>query len=191
MDRIGDRASQWPHRRQAVTHNPPRRGKLPIQAQHGIRGARPAGGAVQGQNGAPCRRKVRKGGAAASSCSGCVRMRTRPPGQPHRRPQLRPTDSYVAKRGRRLRHDDPTQRNDRLLPLRGQKRPRYPLTCTFGARGRIRTDDLPITMSKRTRPAGASQARSGCSRRRGRPASAVLTCRVTAGGMTKRMTGPT
>jgi hypothetical protein len=42
--------------------------------------------------------------------------------------------------------------------------------------------------SKRTRPAGTSQTRSGCSRRRGRPASAFLTCRVMAGGMTKGMT---
>jgi hypothetical protein len=41
------------------------------------------------------------------------------------------------------------------------------------------------------RPAGAIQTRSGYSRRRGRPASAFLTCRVMAGGMTKRMTRPT
>jgi hypothetical protein len=42
--------------------------------------------------------------------------------------------------------------------------------------------------SKRTRPAGVSQAGSGCSRQRGRLLSAFLTCGVTAGGMTKRMT---
>jgi hypothetical protein len=42
--------------------------------------------------------------------------------------------------------------------------------------------------SKSLRPAGAIQARSGCSRQRGRPASVFPTCRVTAGGMTKRMT---
>jgi hypothetical protein len=45
--------------------------------------------------------------------------------------------------------------------------------------------------SESLRPAGAIQARSGCSRQPGRPASAFLTCRVTAGGMTKRMTRPT
>jgi hypothetical protein len=42
--------------------------------------------------------------------------------------------------------------------------------------------------SKSLRPAGAAQTRSGCSRQRGRPLSAFLTCRVMAGGMTKRMT---
>ena len=45
----------------------------------------------------------------------------------------------------RLRRDDPTQRNDRLLPPRSQQCQRCPLTCGFGARGGIRTDDLPIT----------------------------------------------
>jgi hypothetical protein len=45
--------------------------------------------------------------------------------------------------------------------------------------------------SKSLRPAGAAQTRSGCSRQRGRPLSAFLTCRVTAGGMTKGMTRPT
>jgi hypothetical protein len=44
--------------------------------------------------------------------------------------------------------------------------------------------------SKRMSPAGASQSGSGCSRQRGRPSSAFLTCGVMAGGMTKRMTGP-
>jgi hypothetical protein len=39
------------------------------------------------------------------------------------------------------------------------------------------------------RPAGAAQTRSGCSGQRSRPASVLLTCRVMAGGMTKRMTG--
>jgi hypothetical protein len=43
--------------------------------------------------------------------------------------------------------------------------------------------------SKSLRPAGTARTRSGCSRQRPRPASAFLTCRVTAGGMTKRMTG--
>ena len=42
--------------------------------------------------------------------------------------------------------------------------------------------------SKSLRPACAAQTRSGCSRQRGRPLSAFLTCRVTAGGMTKGMT---
>jgi hypothetical protein len=37
------------------------------------------------------------------------------------------------------------QRNDRLLALLGRQRPRSPLTCGFGARGGIRTLDLPIT----------------------------------------------
>ena len=41
------------------------------------------------------------------------------------------------------------------------------------------------------RPARAAQTRSGCSRRRGRLLSAVLTCGVMAGGMTKGMTRPT
>jgi hypothetical protein len=44
--------------------------------------------------------------------------------------------------------------------------------------------------SKRIRPAGTSPVRSRCSRQPGRPASAFLTCPVTAGGMTKRMTRP-
>jgi hypothetical protein len=39
--------------------------------------------------------------------------------------------------------------------------------------------------SKSLRPAGAIAACSGCSRQRGRPASAFLTCRVMAGGMTR------
>src|SRR5512132_1056500 len=42
--------------------------------------------------------------------------------------------------------------------------------------------------SKSLRPPGAGQGGSRCSRRRGRPASAFLTCRVMAGGMTERMT---
>src|SRR5215216_3738491 len=42
--------------------------------------------------------------------------------------------------------------------------------------------------SKRIRPAGASQACPGCSGQRARPSSALLTCRVMAGGMTKGMT---
>ena len=37
--------------------------------------------------------------------------------------------------------------------------------------------------------AGASPAGSGCSRRPARPASAFLTCGVTAGGMTVRLPG--
>jgi hypothetical protein len=45
--------------------------------------------------------------------------------------------------------------------------------------------------SKSLRPAGASQSGSGCSAQRGRLLSAFLTCRVTAGGMTKGMTRPT
>jgi hypothetical protein len=45
--------------------------------------------------------------------------------------------------------------------------------------------------SKSLRPAGAIAAGSGCSRQRGRPLSTFLTCRVTAGGMTKGMTRPT
>jgi hypothetical protein len=54
--------------------------------------------------------------------------------------------TYVAKRGRsRLRRDDRTQRNDRLLPLRSQQRQKCPLSCGFGARGGIRTLDLLIT----------------------------------------------
>src|SRR5215218_9224971 len=42
--------------------------------------------------------------------------------------------------------------------------------------------------SESLRPACAAQTRSGCSRQRGRPASAFLTCRVMVGGMTKGMT---
>ena len=54
--------------------------------------------------------------------------------------------TYVAKRGgARLRRDDPTQRNDRLLPLRTQRCQKRPVTCGFGARGGIRTLELPIT----------------------------------------------
>jgi hypothetical protein len=44
--------------------------------------------------------------------------------------------------------------------------------------------------SKSIRPACAAQTRSGCSRQRGRLLSAFLTCGVTAGGMTGRMTRP-
>ena len=43
--------------------------------------------------------------------------------------------------------------------------------------------------SKSLRPAGAAQTPPGCSRQRGRPASAFQTCRVMAGGMTTGMTG--
>ena len=46
---------------------------------------------------------------------------------------------------RHLRRDDPIQRNDRLFPLRRQRCQKCLLTCGNGARGRIRTDDLPIT----------------------------------------------
>ena len=52
----------------------------------------------------------------------------------------------------------------------------------------------PVTLeasdyeSKSIRPACAAQTRSGCSRQRGRPSSALPTCRVMAGGMTERMT---
>jgi len=35
-----------------------------------------------------------------------------------------------------------------MLPLPGRQRARCPLPCGFGARGRIRTDDLPITSRK-------------------------------------------
>jgi hypothetical protein len=45
----------------------------------------------------------------------------------------------------RLRRADPTQRNDRQLPFCSQQCQKYPLTCWFGARGGIRTLDLPIT----------------------------------------------
>ena len=40
--------------------------------------------------------------------------------------------------------DDPTQRNDRLSPLDSQQRQKHRLTCGFGARGGIRTVDLPM-----------------------------------------------
>ena len=42
-------------------------------------------------------------------------------------------DSYVAKRGGRLRRDDPTQRNDRVLPSRRQQCQKCRPTCGFGA----------------------------------------------------------
>jgi hypothetical protein len=45
--------------------------------------------------------------------------------------------------------------------------------------------------SESLRPACAAQTRSGCSRQRGRPSSALLACGVMAGGMTKGMTRPT
>ena len=41
---------------------------------------------------------------------------------------------------------------------------------------------------EKPRPAGAIQACPRCSRQRARPLSVLLTCRVMAGGMTKRMT---
>jgi hypothetical protein len=40
------------------------------------------------------------------------------------------------------------ERNDRLLPPLGQEHQKCPLTCRFGARGGIRTLDLPITSRK-------------------------------------------
>src|SRR5215211_2768954 len=40
------------------------------------------------------------------------------------------------------------QRNDHLLPLPTQQRKICPSTCGFGARGGIRTLDLPITSRK-------------------------------------------
>jgi hypothetical protein len=49
------------------------------------------------------------------------------------------------KGGGRLRHADPTQRNDRMLPPRSPPCQKCSVTCGFGARGGIRTLDLPIT----------------------------------------------
>ena len=43
--------------------------------------------------------------------------------------------------------------------------------------------------SKSLRPACTAQTHTGCSRQRGRPLSAFLTCRVMAGGMTVRLPG--
>jgi hypothetical protein len=63
------------------------------------------------------------------------------------------------------------------------------LTCADGGSPRSDSNRRPSDYeSKSLRPAGAVQVGSGCSRQWGRPASAFLTCRVTAGGMTKRMT---
>src|SRR5215218_9413272 len=50
----------------------------------------------------------------------------------------------------RLRREIQPIRNDRLLPLRRQQCRKAPLTCGFGARGRIQTDDLPITSRTET-----------------------------------------
>ena len=63
------------------------------------------------------------------------------------------------------------------------------LTCADSGSPRSDWNRRPSDYeSKSLRPAGAIAAGSGCSRQQGRPASAFLTCRVTAGGMTKRIT---
>src|SRR5215211_3992385 len=63
-----------------------------------------------------------------------------------------------------------------------------PLPCGFWSPRRDSNPRPSDYESKSLRPAGAVQTRSGCSRQRGRPLSVLLTCRVTAGGMTKGMT---
>jgi hypothetical protein len=105
-------------------------------------------------------------GAAAVTTLGCGLInrspsvieseapQTRDRAWPYTEPDSGPKDSPVGKRAARLcreagrarrRRDAPTQRNDRLVPPRSRQRQRCPLTCGFGARGGIRTDDLPIT----------------------------------------------
>jgi hypothetical protein len=101
-----------------------------------------------------------------------------PPQRPGHRPGGSPPPGrhrsrfpFRAANGQQPRTKRPTA--TRLRPRDGAKRTR------------ARPSDYE---SKSLRPAGAIAARSGCSRQRGRPLSAFLTCRVTAGGMTKRMT---
>jgi hypothetical protein len=64
---------------------------------------------------------------------------------PHRRALNQPDGLLHSEAGRARLRRDPTQRNDRRLPLRNQQCQKGPLTCGFGARGGIRTLDLPIT----------------------------------------------
>jgi hypothetical protein len=95
--------------------------------------------------------------------------------------------TYCSEAGRARLRRDPTQRNDRLLQLRSQQCEKWPLTCGFGARGGIRTLDLPIRVGKpsssRCRPGPFWLLTSA-----GSSSQCVLTCGVTAGGMTKGMT---
>ena len=71
--------------------------------------------------------------------------RRRPAKEAHRRALDRPDRLLRSEAERaRLRRGDPTQRNDRRLPPPRQQDQKYPLTCGFGARGGIRTLDLPI-----------------------------------------------
>ena len=93
---------------------------------------------------------------------GCARMRARPVGpaessalhdfarcgpttEAHRRALNRSGGLLRSVAGQARLRRDPTQRNDRRLPLRSQQCQKLPLPCGFGARGRIRTCDLPIT----------------------------------------------
>jgi hypothetical protein len=93
---------------------------------------------------------------------GCARVRARPAGRSSRPPSIispvvgrrrrsihsadMPTNTYTAKLGPMAPAARcPIQRNARLLPPPRQQGREYPLTCGFGARGGIRTLDLPIT----------------------------------------------
>jgi hypothetical protein len=88
----------------------------------------------------------------------------------------------------RRRRDDPTQRNDRLVPPRSRQRQRCPLTCGFGARGGIRTLDLPITSRFPTVHDLASSAVLAGQVRCVVRLIRVVSYGVGRGGMTGRMT---
>jgi hypothetical protein len=66
----------------------------------------------------------------------------------HRRALNRPDGLLVAKWGGRAYGAMTNQRNDRRSPLPSQQSWKCPLTCGSGARGGIRTLDLPITSRK-------------------------------------------
>jgi hypothetical protein len=115
---------------------------------------------------------------------------------PHNSPGHRPGGSLPPGRcrSRSLCRAANGQQPRMKRPTAAQSRPRF--ACLSPGRravARADQDSKPRPSdyeSQRTRPAGAVAAGSGCSGQRARLWSVVLTCWVTAGGMTKRMTRP-
>jgi hypothetical protein len=71
--------------------------------------------------------------------------RSGPTKEAHRRALNRSGGLLRSVAGRARLRRDPTQRNDRASSPHSQHSQKCPLTCGFGARGGIRTLDLPIT----------------------------------------------
>jgi hypothetical protein len=76
--------------------------------------------------------------------------RSGPTKEAHRRALNRPDGLLLAKWGGRAYGAMTNQRNDHPLPPYSQHSKKCPLTCGFGARGGIRTLDLPITSRTET-----------------------------------------